>query len=159
MFMIKRTKLTRAAINEFTFRTKILSVIAIILGLGLLAGSIVIYFRSQDKFEIVLMVLCGFVALLGLIMLIFTYINIARVIKSEQEVEMEFGKESVSVRSYEHGKKVRESKYLYTEFLSYRVIKDYMFLYINRRMAFPLLMDNDIHDIIELFESHGVRRK
>lgn len=156
---VKKTELNKKALKELTRKDYISSIVFLIAGAATLGISIYLVIKNHDSLSYILLALGILMIVAGTYILAALLINYWKIDKNPQSIRLNFANNELIVTTSKDEKVVAANKFKYSDFKYYRVSKNYIFLYVNRRSALPIALNNNGKEIIEFLDKKQIRRR
>ena len=133
------TKITSTTIKELTKSSIIMCLIVFAIGLGLIPSSLYFLISTSENLYILPLTIGAFFLIISIIIFIRLFTAIKKADTAELEVKVSFEKDKFNVTSIKKKEVILQEEYGYSNILSAKVTDNYIFVYVRRNRAIPLV--------------------
>lgn len=155
-----RTSLGKKMVNEAMKTSWILNIILLVLSIAMIvSATISLVFKNESDFIIIILLIAGIIFFFAAIFILFRLIYLAN--KQEKMKLYSISKfyDTYLINTiYQDDKVLSEKKLLFTDFIYYRLTKDFILIYISKKSFFPLDRTINEKEIMEILKNNNVKQ-
>lgn len=155
-----RTSLGKKMVNEAMKTSWILNIILLVLSIAMIvSATISLVFKNESDFIIIILLIAGIIFFVAAIFILFRLIYLAN--KQEKMKLYSISKfyDTYLINTiYQDDKVLSEKKLLFTDFIYYRLTKDFILIYISKKSFFPLDRTINEKEIMEILKNNNVKQ-
>lgn len=147
-------------VNEAMKTSWILNIILLVLSIAMIvSATISLVFKNESDFIIIILLIAGIIFFVAAIFILFRLIYLAN--KQEKMKLYSISKfyDTYLINTiYQDDKVLSEKKLLFTDFIYYRLTKDFILIYISKKSFFPLDRTINEKEIMEILKNNNVKQ-
>ena len=155
-----KTSLGRKMVNEAMKTSWILNIILLILSIAMIVSSIIsITYKKESDYIIIILLVAGIIFFVAAI---FFLVKLLYQANKQEKMNLysisKFYDNYLVNNVYQDGKVLSDKKLLFTDFIYYRLTKDFILIYISKKAFFPLDKVEHEKAILEILKNNNIKQ-
>lgn len=155
-----RVEIDKQVIKEMSKRYFIFSLLLATIGIagGVTFLLLYIFLNKNKLFMIPLIIFFAF-GVVGVYYIISMFITNKRAFEAHAVLTVDIDETGVVIHPYKNDRKGGDVKVSYSDISHYKESKNYLFVYLNRRNSFPVIKDENLPQILDIFARNNIIKK